>query len=165
MLLSDWSAKAHKTCGCSYRPMDRYSELSSKHSDGRNESSQILRHYSHTHTLTFTQEVNIFMNLYIYIYAFNRRFYPKRLTVHSGYTFVLSVCVFPWNRTHNLCAANAMLYHWATGTCICMKLVSLWACPAIGEFSFYFCGPQMLAKSDLHTYTLDWCQVTALCYY
>ncbi len=31
---------------------------------------------------------------YIYIYAFSRRFYPKRLTLHSGYTF-LSVCV-PW---------------------------------------------------------------------
>ncbi len=29
--------------------------------------------------------------IYIYIYAFSRRFYPKRLTVHSGYTFVLSV--------------------------------------------------------------------------
>ncbi len=43
-------------------------------------------------------------------------FYPKRLTVHSGYIFFLSVCVFPGNRTHNLCAANAMLYHWATGT-------------------------------------------------
>ncbi len=28
----------------------------------------------------------------------------------------LSVCVFPGNRTHNLCAANAMLYHQATGT-------------------------------------------------
>ncbi len=50
---------------------------------------------------------------YIYIYAFSRRFYPKRLTVHSGYTFIqmtiLSVCVFLGNRTHNLCAANAML--------------------------------------------------------
>ncbi len=29
--------------------------------------------------------------------------------VHSGYTFFLSVHVFPGNRTHNLCAANAML--------------------------------------------------------
>ncbi len=29
---------------------------------------------------------------------------------------ILSVCVFPGNWTHNLCAANAMLYHWATGT-------------------------------------------------
>ncbi len=48
--------------------------------------------------------------------TFSRGFYPKWLTVHSGYTFVLSVSVFPGNRTHNLCAANAMLYHWATGT-------------------------------------------------
>ncbi len=46
---------------------------------------------------------------YISIYAFSKRFYPKRLTVHSGYSFVLSVCVFIENRTHNLCAANAML--------------------------------------------------------
>ncbi len=28
----------------------------------------------------------------------------------------LSGHVFPGNRTHNLCAANAMLNHWATGT-------------------------------------------------
>ncbi len=49
-------------------------------------------------------------------FTFIRCFYPKRLTVHSGYTYVLSVCVFPGNQTHNLCAANAMLYHWATGT-------------------------------------------------
>ncbi len=34
--------------------------------------------------------------IYIYIYAFCRRFYPKRLTVHSGYTFFfVSTCV-PW---------------------------------------------------------------------
>ncbi len=25
--------------------------------------------------------------IYIYIYAFSRRFYPKRLTVHSSYSF------------------------------------------------------------------------------
>ncbi len=29
----------------------------------------------------------------IYIYAFSRRFYPKRLTVHSGYTFSVSMWV------------------------------------------------------------------------
>ncbi len=29
---------------------------------------------------------------------------------------LLSVCVFPGNWTHDLCAANAMLYHWATET-------------------------------------------------
>ncbi len=28
----------------------------------------------------------------------------------------LSVHVFPGNWTHNLCTANTMLYHWATGT-------------------------------------------------
>ncbi len=28
-----------------------------------------------------------------FTFTFSRRFYPKRLTVHSGYTFVLSVCV------------------------------------------------------------------------
>ncbi len=26
-----------------------------------------------------------FLNIYIYIYVFSWRFYPKRLTVHSGY--------------------------------------------------------------------------------
>ncbi len=31
----------------------------------------------------------------IYIYAFSRRFYPKRLTVHAGYTCFISMCV-PW---------------------------------------------------------------------
>ncbi len=30
-----------------------------------------------------------------YIYAFKRHFYPKRLTVHSGYTCIVSMCV-PW---------------------------------------------------------------------
>ncbi len=33
--------------------------------------------------------------IYIYIYAFSRRFYPKRLTLHSGYTCFISMCV-PW---------------------------------------------------------------------
>ncbi len=57
------------------------------------------------------------LSLYIYIFRFTfiRCFYPKWLTVHSGYTYFLSVYVFPGNRTHNLCAANAMLNHRATG--------------------------------------------------
>ncbi len=33
-----------------------------------------------------TQET--FPNIIIYVYAFSRRFDPKRLTVHSGYTFL-----------------------------------------------------------------------------
>ncbi len=33
--------------------------------------------------------------IYIYIYAFSRHFYPKRLTVHSGYTFFCQYMLFP----------------------------------------------------------------------
>ncbi len=32
----------------------------------------------------------------IHIYAFSRRFYPKQLTVHSGYTFFVSMCGTHW---------------------------------------------------------------------
>ncbi len=48
-------------------------------------------------------------NVYIYNYAFSRRFYPKRLTVHSGYTFFVSMCV-PWelNPQPLLCQRNAL---------------------------------------------------------
>ncbi len=51
-------------------------------------------------------------NQNIYIYAFSRRFYPKRLIVHSGYTFLFYqyVCSLGIEPT-----ANEMLYHWATG--------------------------------------------------
>ncbi len=38
---------------------------------------------------------------------------------------LLSVHVFPGNWTHNLCAANAMLYHWATGTRIYINFIRL----------------------------------------
>ncbi len=49
--------------------------------------------------------------IYIYIYAFSRRFYPKRLTLHSSYSFyILSALAFPGNRTHDLGIASAMLY-------------------------------------------------------
>ncbi len=49
-------------------------------------------------------------------FSFTRHFYPKRLTVHSGYTtFFVSMCFLGIQPT-TFCAANAMLYHWATGT-------------------------------------------------
>ncbi len=49
--------------------------------------------------------------IYIYIYTFSRRFYPKRLTLHSSYSFyILSALAFPGNRTHDLSVASAMLY-------------------------------------------------------
>ncbi len=44
----------------------------------------------HTHS----PKPNIY--IYIYIYAFSRRFYPKRLTLHSSYSFyILSALAFP----------------------------------------------------------------------
>ncbi len=50
-------------------------------------------------TLTFMFLVfnRLFYDYYIniYIYAFSRRFYPKRLTVHSGYPCFITMCV-PW---------------------------------------------------------------------
>ncbi len=52
-----------------------------------------------------------YIYIYIYIYAFSRRFYPKRLTLHSSYSFyILSALAFPGNRTHDLSVASAMLY-------------------------------------------------------
>ncbi len=48
---------------------------------------------------------------YIYTYAFSRRFYPKRLTLHSGYTFYCQyVCSLGIEPT-TFCTANAILYH------------------------------------------------------
>ncbi len=41
--------------------------------------------------------IGFFYNIIdIYIYAFSRRFYPKRLTVHSGYTFFCQYVCVPW---------------------------------------------------------------------
>ncbi len=49
-------------------------------------------------------------------FTFIRRFYLKRLTVYSGYTFFFQyVCSLGIEPT-TFCAANTMLYHWATGT-------------------------------------------------
>ncbi len=54
--------------------------------------------------------------IYIYIYAFSRRFYPKWLTVHSGYTYFCQCRFFLGIEPTTFCAANAMLHHWVTGT-------------------------------------------------
>ncbi len=51
----------------------------------------------------------------MYIYAFSRRFYPKRLIVHLGYTFFCQYLYSLGIEPTTLCAANAMLYHWVTG--------------------------------------------------
>ncbi len=41
-------------------------------------------------------------------------FIQSDLQLHSGYTFFVSICV-PWeSKPTTFCAAEAMLYHWAT---------------------------------------------------
>ncbi len=67
------------------------------------------------HSILSSSE-HLYRLVYIYIYAFSRLFYPKRLTVHSGYTFFSQyVCSLGIEPT-TFCADNTMLYHWATGT-------------------------------------------------
>ncbi len=71
-------------------------------------SSMCTKHFSHTAVYTIPQNTQ----QYIYIYAFSRRFYPKRLTLHFKLQFyILSALAFPGNRTHDLGVASAMLYH------------------------------------------------------
>ncbi len=51
--------------------------------------------------------------IYYIFYAFSRRFYPKRLTGYIFfYQYVCSLGIEPTT----FCAANAMFYHWDTGT-------------------------------------------------
>ncbi len=58
-----------------------------------------------------TNKMPALVSIYINIYAFSRRFYPKRLTLHSSYNFYISSALaFPGNRTHDIGVANAMLY-------------------------------------------------------
>ncbi len=57
----------------------------------------------------------LFSDEYIYIYAFSRRFYLKRLQCIQAIHFCQYVCPLGIELT-TFCAANAMLYHWATGT-------------------------------------------------
>ncbi len=60
----------------------------------------------------------------IYINAFSRRFNPKRLTEHSGYTFICQyVCSLGIEPT-TFYVTNMMLYHWATGTYPSINLLS-----------------------------------------
>ncbi len=69
-----------------------------------------------TYWETFCLYIHNYLCIYIYIYiyiifTFSRRFYPKRLTLHSSKNFyILSALAFPGNQTHDLGVASAMLY-------------------------------------------------------
>ncbi len=57
-------------------------------------TSRAFKHPGHDVTCTWRLAVN-FDWLHIYIYAFNRRFYPKRLTIAFRLYIFISICV-PW---------------------------------------------------------------------
>ncbi len=71
----------------------------------------------------YTEYFLFYIYIYIYINAFSRRFYPKRLTLHSSF-YILSALAFPGNQTHDLGVASAMLYQLsyrkAHYVCICI---------------------------------------------
>ncbi len=70
-------------------------------------------YYKHT-AFRFSQSMEYVMFLSLDLHLANA-FIQSDLQVIQVIHF-LSVCVIPGNWTHNLCTANAMLYHWATGT-------------------------------------------------
>ncbi len=60
---------------------------------------------------TFQSYITVSLFFFFFFFFFSRRFYPKRLTLHSSYSFyILSALAFPGNRTHDLGVASAMLY-------------------------------------------------------
>ncbi len=64
------------------------------------------------HNLSYSKE----QILYIYIYAFSRRFYPKRLTVHSGYNFFCQYMCSLGIEPTTFALLTQCSNHWATGT-------------------------------------------------
>ncbi len=98
-------------------------------------------------------QMRVRLSLNVYIYAFSGRFYPKRLIIYSGYNFffyryVCSLGIEPMN----FCAANAMLYLWATGTdCECLFgfTVHKHSCTCSIEFPAPYGTPNIFATSGL----------------
>ncbi len=76
---------------------------------GKN-SDPTRKHCNHIIILTNHYCLKLKPNInytHIYISAFSRRFYPKRLTLHSSF-HILSALAFPGNQTHDLGVASAM---------------------------------------------------------
>ncbi len=72
--------------------------------------------------VTCLKRADLSLYIYIYIYAFSRRFYPKRLTLHSSYSFtfyqlLLSLGIEPMILA--LLAPCSTI--WATGKPVCYR--------------------------------------------
>ncbi len=90
-------------------------------------------------------------HLFIYIYAFSRRFYLKRI---SGYTCFVSMCSLGIEPT-TFCAANAMLYHWATGTHTFTYTCIVAGFPLMMDL--FLTNTQQFTSQDINCWTgLEW---------
>ncbi len=95
------------------------------------------------------------MLTHIYIYIFSRHFYPKRLTIAFRlYIFNQHLCSLGIEPT-TFCAANAMLYHWATHSTYSIQLIII---SKIFQIEF------RCLKSAIGVPFLDRLEVT-LCFY
>ncbi len=75
---------------------------------------------------------------YVYIYTFSRRFYPKRLALHSSYSFyILSALAFPGIWTHDLGIASSMLHYLSYRKD--KYLVFIWTMPETWCYEHFFC--------------------------
>ncbi len=68
------------------RTVDGQRSMLSVHSPEVNNNLLRLLHIQREIVVLFTP---LILYIYIYIYAFSRRFYPKRLTLHSSYSFYI----------------------------------------------------------------------------
>ncbi len=76
--------------------------------------------------LIYSPHVIQYVYLFVFFYAFSRRFYPKRLTaIFSLYIFFYQYVYSLGIEPTTFCAANTMLYHWATGTYVYVFLSSV----------------------------------------
>ncbi len=64
--------------------------------------------------------------IYIYIYAFSRRFYPKRLTVHSCYKYYFQYMCSLGIEPTTFALLTQCSNHRATGT-LCTTIAKQWA--------------------------------------
>ncbi len=109
-LAENHKAKAHALLKAKYKYFNDFltftyetTDTSQKNHDEKGQYFLSLISESETHILWFITQSEIFQTfisqnsvsrkiwIFLNFYAFSRRFYPNRLTVHSGYTFS-SVC-------------------------------------------------------------------------
>ncbi len=75
-----------------------------------------------------------FIHIYIYIYAFSRRFYPKRLSLHSSYSFYILSALYELIKFYTLSDSPVFLLSLTVGD----SVGHLPCC--IQQFTFSLCS-------------------------